>query len=293
MDGSGTSVAFFKSFDKIEFFVSKEIFWIIICLSSEKVFVSFLNFEPTISRLWLEVFGNDFQKCNYLSMGTSSWRTFPLKKGFFSHSSSVFKRIFSVFSAKILQQVWHKCILYVPRNDWWKTNFLKNIDLTPWLRIFSGLLLGFDSKLQQSCQNFTLYTKSTFWGKTFFLNKVYLQKFFRTAIGKFLPDFSNNFQRFQRKFFTEKTFLFKKSCLFPANAEIYSGYLVETFWQDVQKRISVVQRNMIPGKNCFFENVGFFSNSNLEHILFESFAATFRQLTDHYNPIVHRNILKK
>ena len=285
----------FQKIVKIGVFVSKEKFWIKKCLSSKKVFVSFLNFwAQPFSDFWLEVFGNDFQNCNYLSIATSSWRTFPLKKVFFPHSSSVFKRKFSVFSAKILQQIWHKCILYVPRNNWCNTNFLKIKDLTQWLRIFSGLLLRFDKKLQQSCQNFTIYTKSTFEEKHFVWAKVYLQIFFRTANGKFLPDFLNIFQRFQRKFFTEKkTFLFKKSCLFPVNAEISSGYLVETFWQNVQNCISIVHRSIIPGKNSFFENVDFFSNLDLEQIFFISFAATFRQLRENCNPSVHRNILKK
>ena len=73
----------------------------------------------------LEVFGNDFKNCNYLSIATSSWRRFPLKKVFFPHSSSVFQLNFSVFLAKILQQIYHRCILYVPRNNWWNTTFWK------------------------------------------------------------------------------------------------------------------------------------------------------------------------
>ena len=129
--------------------------------------------------------------------------------------------------------------------------------------------------------------------KHFFWAEVYLQKFFRTASEKFWPEFWNLFRRFQRKFFKEKTFLFKNSCLFPVNAEISSRYLVETFWQDVQNCISIVQRSKIPGRKCFFENVDFFSISDLEQILFETFAATFRQLRVNCNPSVHRNILKK
>ena len=120
----------------------------------------------------LEVFGNDFKNCNYLSIATSPWRTFPLKKVFFPHSSSVFKLNFSVFLAKLLQQIYHRCILYVPRNNWWKTNFLKKKDLTQWLRIFSGLLLRFDKKLQQICQNFTSDAKPSFEEKHFFRTKV-------------------------------------------------------------------------------------------------------------------------
>ena len=46
-------------------------------------------------------------------------------------------------------------------------------------------------------------------------------------------------------------------------------------------------------KKLLFENVDFFSNSDLEQILYESFVATLRQLRDHYNPSVHRNILNK
>ena len=162
----------------------------------------------------LEVFGNDFKNCNYLSIATSSWRTFPLKKVFFPHSSSVFKRKFSVFSAKILQQIWHKCILYVPRNNWCKTNFLKIKDLTQWLRIFSGLLLRFDKKLQQSCQNFTLYTKSTFWGKTFNLNKSLLTDFFSDCERKVSARFFKHFPTFSEEVFYRKKHFFSKNLVF-------------------------------------------------------------------------------
>ena len=68
---------------------------------------------------------------------------------------------------------------------------------------------------------------------------------------------------------------------------------MERFSQNVQKRISIVQRSMIPGKNCFFEKVDFFSTLDLEQMLFESFAATFQQLREKCNPSVHRNNLKK
>ena len=60
VDRSGPSVAIFKNFVKIEFFVSQEIFWIKICLSSKKVFVSFLNFEQTIFRLSTRSFWERF-----------------------------------------------------------------------------------------------------------------------------------------------------------------------------------------------------------------------------------------
>ena len=169
------------------------------------------------------------------------------------------------------------------------------IDLTQWLRIFSGLLLRFDKKLQQSCQIFTINAKSTFWGKTLFLNKSLIEEFFSDCEWKVSAGFFKHFPTFSQDVFyrKKKTFLFKKSWLFPVNAEISSENLVETFWQDVQKRISVVQRSMIPGKNSFFENVDFFSNSDLEQILFQSFAATFRELRENCNPNVYRNILKK
>ena len=60
MDSSGRSVAFFWSFVKIEFFVSKEKLWIKFCLSSINVFVSFLNIEQTtfglLTRSFWELF---------------------------------------------------------------------------------------------------------------------------------------------------------------------------------------------------------------------------------------------
>ena len=44
-------------------------------------------------------------------------------------------------------------------------------------------------------------------------------------------------------------------------------------------------------KKLLFGKCWFFSNSDLEHILFESFAATFRQLRENCNPGFHRNFL--
>ena len=245
------------------------------------------------SVFWLEVFGNDFQNCIHLTIAKSSWRTFSLKKRFFSQPSSVLKRNFSRFSVKILQRSWQKSVLFVQWNNWWKTNFLKEKIL---LRIYGYSAIWF----WDLTRSFNWVAKTShympnqlFDEKHFFWTEVYIQYFFGIASEKFRPDFLNIFRLFQRKFFTEKTFLFKKSCLFPVIGEVSSGYLVETFWQDVQNCISIVQRSMIPGKNCFFEKVDFFSNLDLEQMLFESFAATFRQLTEKCNPSVHRNNLKK
>ena len=46
-------------------------------------------------------------------------------------------------------------------------------------------------------------------------------------------------------------------------------------------------------KHGFWEIVDFFSNLDLEQILYESFVATFRQLRQKSNPSVYRNILNK
>ena len=126
VDRPGRSMAIFKSFVKFEFFVSKEIFWIKLCLSNKKFFVSFIDFEQNLfafltrrfwarfSELHLRVHSNVFKK-----------NIFFEKRVLFSQSYSVFKRSFSRFSRKNLQQTWQKCILNVKRNNWWKTNFLK------------------------------------------------------------------------------------------------------------------------------------------------------------------------
>ena len=77
-------------------------------------------------------------------------------------------------------------------------------------------------------------------------------------------------------------------CLW-VSAEVYSGYL---------GRCSKPQFNCPEvhdsWKNIAFGNLLiFFSNSDLEQILYESFVAAFRQLRQNSNPSVHRNILNK
>ena len=237
--------------------------------------------------------GTVLQNCDYLSIATSSWRTNSLKKGFlftilFCFSAELLQDFGENFTAE-LTKVHLLCPkeqlmenkLFEKNRPYSKTTDFQRLAIEIWQKASTEL-----PKLHIICQINHL-RKNIFWAE------VYLQKFFRTASEKFWLEFWNLFRCFQRKFFTEKTFLFKKSCLFPVNAEISSRYLVETFWQDVQNCISIVQRSMIPGRNCFFENVDFFSISDLEQIFFESSAATFRQLRENCNPSFHRNILKK
>ena len=143
------------------------------------------------------------------------------KKVFFPNPLLSVGRNFSCFRWNFYGRV-AKSFFYVRRTFHGKIFFEKN---TRCLRILSDLFLRFSMKLQQSCKNFTLCVsaRGLFWGETFVLKKVQSKKLFRTASEKFRPNFSNIFRRFRRKFFTEKSFLFRKSCLLPVNAGISSG----------------------------------------------------------------------
>ena len=61
-----------------------------------------------------------------MSKTTSSWKTFSVKKGTFSISSSAFNPNLFRFSEKKLQQSWQKCISYVQRTFRGKQTFWKN-----------------------------------------------------------------------------------------------------------------------------------------------------------------------
>ena len=61
-------------------FCFQEIIWIKTCLSSKKSSSCLLTLSKPYSDFWLADFGNYYQNCNYLSIATSSWTTFSLKK---------------------------------------------------------------------------------------------------------------------------------------------------------------------------------------------------------------------
>ena len=174
-----------------------------------------------------------------------------------------------------------------------ENNIFEKKNLTQNLRILSDLLLRFDEKLQQSCQNLTLYAKPTFRGKTNFLNKSLNTEFFSDCEWKVSAGFFKQYPTFSEEVFQRKDISFQKIMSFPG----YCRQFFRIFGRNVLARCSKLHfkrpEEHDSWKKLLFENVDFFSNSDLEQILYESFVATFGQLRDHYNPSVHRNILKK
>ena len=65
-------------------------------------------------------------------------------------------------------------------------------------------------KLQQRCQIFTFCARRFFWAKTFFLKKVQLQNFFRTASGKFKAVFIKKNSKVSRRKSSRHKIHFKK-----------------------------------------------------------------------------------
>ena len=94
--------AIFESSLQVYFFVSKATFRIKIYLLNKKFFVEFLDFELNFFGLFTRRFGHDFWICIYVSIGTSSPRTFSLKKGVFANSS-VCRWNFFLFSSNNLR----------------------------------------------------------------------------------------------------------------------------------------------------------------------------------------------
>ena len=105
VDRSGPSVAVFEIFVKIEVFVSKKIFWIKRCLSSKKVFVSFLNFEQTILGLLTRSLWERFSELQSIVHSNVFLKNIFFEKKFFPQSSSVLKRNFSRFSVTFYSRV--------------------------------------------------------------------------------------------------------------------------------------------------------------------------------------------
>ena len=142
-----------------------------------------MSFKQKSLRLVFKLWANHFQTFDSKFLGTISrtaitcpWERlheeqFLWAKSFFSQSSSVSKQNFSVFLVKILQQSWQKCIFYVPRNNWWKTNFLKIIDLTQRLRIFSGFFWDLTRSFNRVAKTSHYMPNQRFEEKHFFWTK--------------------------------------------------------------------------------------------------------------------------
>ena len=198
--------------------------------------------------------------CNYVSIETSSWKLFSLKKRYFFPNLLLFlSGIFSCFRRTFYGRV-DKSAFYMSEGHFMENKLFEKVKLLKfygfWAICFWDLAWSFNRVAKIS--HFVLVLGDFFEEKLFFWKKFHYIIFFGLRAKSYRPDFLNNFRRFRRKFLTEKTFLFEKSCLFPVYAKVFSGYLGETFWQDGQNCTSIVQRIMITGKKCFFENIDFF-----------------------------------
>ena len=159
----------------------------------------------------------------------------------------------------------------------------------------SELLLRFGMKLQQSYQISTFCARRFFWAKTFVLKKNFsCRTFFELRAKSFRPDFLKKLPRSPEENFHCKKIHFKEITFFLS--------LCRSLFRKIGKNVLVRCSN--PQFNCpevhdSWKNIAFgkllifFSNSDLEQILYESSVATFRQLRQNSNPSVHRNILHK
>ena len=164
----------------------------------------------------LEVLWNDFQNYNCLSIATSSWRTFSLKNGFFSRSSSVFKRNFSRFLGKILQQSWQKCNLYVQRNNWWTTNFLIKQILRDNYRFSAICFWDLTRSFNRVAKTSQYMPNQNFEENHFFEQKFNYRKFFGMRVKSFGVIFETFSDVFRGSFFQKKINSFQKIKSFPA-----------------------------------------------------------------------------
>ena len=161
----------FQKFRQNRIFVSNEIFWNKICLSSKKVFVLFVNFEQTIFGLLTRRFWKLLSELQLLVHSNVFMNDiFIEKEVFFPNPLLSVGGIFSCFRWKFYGRVAKS--FFVSEVPFMKSEFLKKN--TYFLRIFSDLFLRFSMKLQQSCKNFTLClsARGLFWEETFVLKKV-------------------------------------------------------------------------------------------------------------------------
>ena len=142
----------------------------------------------------------------------------------------------------------------------------------------SDLLLRFGMKLQQSCQNFTICARGTYWEKTFVLKKISYRTFSGMRAKSFRPDFEQKLPTFPEEIFHGKNISFKKSCLF----SVYAKVLVRIIGRNILASCSkllfgcpeerVSWKKLLPKKNHFFPQL------DLEQNFFDMIV--LRQLSD-------------
>ena len=84
-------------------------------------------------------------------------------------------------------------------------------------------------------------------------------KIFSGSEDNVFSPFLKKFSEIPGKRCPQKQFSLKTSCQSRVKAEFFSEYLEEMFWQDVQNRISDVQRSVFPQKNLLLKTKSFFS----------------------------------
>ena len=131
----------------------------------------FWTLSNTYSDFWLESFAQYFHNCNYVSIATSSSKTFSLKKVFFQIFFRFYAEFFLVLVRNFTAELTKVHFLCPKDISSEKKNILKKIKLTYYLRILSELLLRFGMKHQQIYQKFTFCARWVFWPKTIVLKK--------------------------------------------------------------------------------------------------------------------------
>ena len=92
----------------------------------------FWTLSNTYSDFWLESFAQHFHNCNYVSIATSSSKTFYLKKVFFPNLLPFLRGFFSCFGPKIYDRLDKSALFmsegyFMEKKTFWKKLNLLNI----------------------------------------------------------------------------------------------------------------------------------------------------------------------
>ena len=186
--------------------------------------------SKTYSDFWLGTFAHCFHNCNYVSIATSSSKTFSLKKFSFEIFFRFYAEFFHVLVRKVTTEL-TKVHFLCPKVISWKRNILKKNKTYLTFTDLTELFLRFGMKLQQSYQIFTFCARRFFWAKSFVLKKSLFTELFsnceRRISGRILL---KKLPRSPEENFHCKKIHFKEIMFFWVYTEVCSGkLLVKTF----------------------------------------------------------------
>ena len=150
---------------------SKQHFWLNYIYQTRSSTYRFWTLTNTYSDFWLGIFAHYFHNCNYVSIATSSSKTFSSKKVFFPNLLPFLRGVFSCFGPKIYGRVDKKALFmsdghFMEKKTFWKKLTLLNI-YGFWASCFWDLAWSFNrvTKISHFVLEDFFEQKHLFWKK--------------------------------------------------------------------------------------------------------------------------------